>query len=273
MNLKMKERLLSLKNRLIDAWGDLPWVRAAGILGATIAGLIFLNSQLPPALTINLSELGIRRSLPTIIIILYFFLVSIFSGDRLRFEKRLRALEQSFRYDNRGTLFNGSEPNIAFRITTFKGIIGGLSRALGSEKSLETMTATGRIASQDFGRKFPEIYNRSIAVKTARPSWEELTFSGKLNAWADYDSATGWGIVACEVGTDFVNIVITHRHRLFENTDGLTFCYFLAGYCESIVSVIVDNHKSGRYAEHQAATIAKIERGGNYTLRISITLH
>ena len=103
-------------------WIEAPWIRAAGILSAASVGLIYLNLTLPDSIRLDLKNESNSQFVIIFIVIMYFFLVAIFAGDRLRFQKKLRELEQNFRYDNRGTLFNGDQPNIAFRIQTFKGI-------------------------------------------------------------------------------------------------------------------------------------------------------
>jgi hypothetical protein len=270
----MNETLREVKNFFTETWAEAPWIRAAGIIGSTVAGLVFLNSALPEGIAIEFESLDsdVYQLILTSVLVLYFFLVSVFSGDRLRFEKRLRSLEQSFKYDNRGTLYNGKEPNIAFRIATFKGMLEGVSGVIGADKLSEVLTNTGRLASTDFARSLKGIYNSDIATKKAKLDWSELSLSEKLDQWAEYDSSTGWGILACKVQNDSVKVVINHLQGLFDGNGGLMFGYFLAGYSETIISHIIDTHEGGKFNEYSKAVLIKANQSDKYTLELSYQL-
>lgn len=270
----MNEKMRKIKNYINNTWSEAPWIRAAGIIGSTAAGLIFLNSMLPKGIAVELSSLDgdVSQILLISILILYFFLVSVFSGDRLRFEKKLRALEQNFKYDNRGTLYNGKEPNIAFRIATFKGMLEGISGVIGDDKLSETLTNTGRLASNDFARSVKTIYDTDVATRKAKSSWDELALSEKLEQWAEYDSATGWGILACKIQGDSVKVVINHLQDLFDGNGGLMFGHFLAGYSETIISYIVNSHSGGRFNEYCKAELLKTNQSDKYTLELEYQL-
>lgn len=270
----MNEKLREVKNFAYNTWIEAPWIRAAGILGTTTAGLIFLNAMLPQEIAVDLKKLdsGTSQILLTSILVLYFFLVSVFSGDRLRFEQKLRALEQSFRYDNRGTLYNGGEPNIAFRIATFKGILEGMSGIIGVDKLAETLANTGRVASNDFARSLKDIYNSDVATRKAKTTWEELSLNEKLDQWAEYDSSTGWGILACNVNGDNVKVVINHLQELFYGNGGLMFGHFLAGYAETIISLVVNSHSGGKFNEYSKAVLIKTNQSDKYTLELEYQL-
>lgn len=266
----MNEKIREIKNIVYHTWVEAPWVRAAGIIGSTAVGLIFLNTLLPQEIAVNFKDLEpeIYRIVFTSILILYFFLVSVFAGDRLRFEQRLRSLEQSFKYDNRGTLYNGNEPNIAFRIVTFKAMLEGLSNIIGADKLATTLTNTGRLASNDFAMSLKDIYDSDVASRKAKLSWDELSLNDKLDQWAEYDSSTGWGILACNVHGNTVKVVVNHLQDLFIGNGGLMFGYFLAGYAETIISCIVNNHSGGRFNEYSKAILIRINQSDKYTLEL-----
>lgn len=268
----MNEKIIDAKNYVVDAWENAPWVRAAGLLSLTVGGLVFLNSQLPNELAIDITNPEIKKSAPTVFVVLYFFLVSIFSGDRLRFEKRLRLLEQSFKYDNRGTLYNGGEPNIAFRITTFKAIIEGISADVGADKLSDILVSTGRVSGVDFANNLEVIYNKDVAQKKAKKSWNDLTLAHKLDQWAEYDSSTGWGILACTIKSDNVKVVINHLHGLFEGEGGLMFGCFLAGYCETIIGSTIKAHEGGKFDEYTGCKLLNANQSDKYTLELEFAL-
>jgi len=270
----MNERIRDIKNFSYQTWVDAPWIRAAGILGATATGLLFLNTILPAEVAINLASLdsSLNQIYFTSILIMYFFLVAIFAGDRLRFEKKLRALEQNFKYDNRGTLYNGREPNIAFRITTFRGILEGISGAVGATKLADVLTDTGRLASNDFAMSLKEIYDKDVASRKLTSSWDELSLNEKLSQWAEYDSATGWGIIACSVRGDSIKVVINHLQDLFNGNGGLMFGHFLGGYTETIISFIVNNHLGGKFNDYGKAELINTNQSDKYTLELEFIL-
>lgn len=270
----MNERTKEIKNFLYHTWIDAPWIRAAGILGTTAVGLVFLNASLPSEIAINMADIdsSTNQIIYTFVLILYFFLVSVFSGDRLRFERKLRALEQNFKYDNRGTLYNGREPNIAFRIATFKGILEGISGAIGANRLADVLTNTGRLASNDFARSLNEIYDGDVASRKSTSSWNDLSLNEKLSQWAEYDSATGWGILACSVRGDSVKVVINHLQNLFDGNGGLMFGYFLGGYAETIISFIVNNHVGGKFSDYCKAELVNTNQSDKYTLELEFIL-
>ncbi len=268
------ESLMEVKNFFTETWVEAPWIRAAGIIGSTIAGLVFLNSALPDEIAINFESLNsdIYQLILISIVVLYFFLVSIFAGDRLRFEKKLRSLEQSFKYDNRGTLYNGNEPNIAFRIATFNGMLEGILEVIETDKLSDVLKNIGSTASTDFAKSLKDIYNSDIATKKAKLDWSELSLSEKLDQWAEYDSSTGWGILSCKVKNDSVKIVINHLQGLFDGNGGLMFGYFLGGYAEKIISHLINTHKGGKFNEYSKAILIKTNQSDKYTLELSYKL-
>lgn len=270
----MKEQILALKDSLQRAWNDSPWARAVGVMGGTISGLLLLNSSLPGELALDLTALAPKYGQLTLAVlaILFFFLVSVFSGDRLMFEKKLRALEQSFNYDKRGTLYNGREPNIAFRIATFKGMLEGIADVVGVDQLEEALTETGRRAAVDFSKSISAIYSGDVASKRVGYSWSELSLEAKLDAWAEYDSATGWGILTCDSSGESVRVVINHLKGLFEGPGGLMFGHFLAGYAETVISQIVCEHRVGKYCDCGGVQLTSTTQLDRYSVELSYSL-
>ena len=198
-----------------SVWSEAPWVRAAGFVGAASGGLIYLNQHLPADVKVQTSEQSVVAILVAVVVTIYFFLVAVLFGDQLRLQKKLRALEQSFRYDKRGTLYNGSEPNIAFRIATFKGILAGIGTEVGSEELSAALVEAGRVSAKDFAANLPDIFDRDIRSNKGGSSWSSLSFDQKLLEWSDYDSATGWGIFAARPVNGHIKVDVTHFRSLF----------------------------------------------------------
>jgi len=271
----MFKNIKHLIDSISESWEETPWFRAAGILGGTLAGLFALNNSLPSELSMDLSKLDLlaRQYILMAIVVLYFLLVSVFSGDRLRFEKKLRELEQNFKYDKKGTLYNGGEPNIAFRIVTFKGILEGISKSMGADTLSEQLIATGRTAGINFANSLGEIYNEDVASHKIQSDWDKLSFVEKLNQWAEYDSSTGWGVLSCTTKESDVYVVITHLHGLFEGDGGKYFGYFLAGYAETIIAQIIKNHTGGgKISDYADAKLVSVEPDGKNKLSLNFKL-
>lgn len=236
-------------------WGEAPWVRAAGLVSVASAALAFLNLRLPSELSIDFSDPQISSLLVAIVASVYFFLVAVLSGDQTRLQKKLRDQEQSFRYDKRGTLYNGTEPNIAFRVATFKGILEGIASDVGAEEVARAMVNTGRRSAEDFAKNLPSIYKNDLArFKNFKP-WDDLSFDDKLEKWSDYDSATGWGILAPRLVNGHIRVSVTHFRKLYEGEGGTLFGSYLAGYSETVLSHILNGHKLGKYGEYTKAKL------------------
>lgn len=261
----MWEKLKELFDFLKDSWEDAPWIRAAGILGLVLVGLHELNDILPAELAIDLSSIKDTGRIYTLsgIIVLYFFLASIFSGDRLRLEKQLRKNEQNFRYDKKGTLYNGEEPNISFRIATFKGILEGIGSAIEKAKLDELLRDTGRSAGVDFAESLSQIYDNDVASKKLQRLWENLNLAEKLAQWAEYDSSTGWGLLNCELNEKqkTISVVIDHFKGLFDGDGGEFFGQFLGGYAETIISRIVES-TDGKFKDYTKVKLIKASKDG-----------
>ncbi|WP_428409090.1 hypothetical protein [Hyphococcus sp.] len=241
-----------------SVWSEAPWVRAAGFVGAASGGLFYLNQHLPSGIKVQATESSVAAILIAIVVTLYFFLVAVLFGDQVRLQKKLRALEQSFRYDKRGTLYNASEPNIAFRIATFKGILAGIGTEVGKEQLAAALVEAGRASAKDFAANLPNIFDRDIRSNKGGGIWSGLTFEQKLIEWSDYDSATGWGIFAARAVNGHLRVGVTHFRGLFSGDGGLFFGQYLAGYSETVLSEIVRHHKDGRFGDFRGVRLAEI---------------
>ncbi|RMG21752.1 MAG: hypothetical protein D6732_26895 [Methanobacteriota archaeon] len=257
--------------KLKEEWDDFPTIKAAVIVAAGTAGLVTLNNNLPEQLSYSFDEESRVFAFP-ILVTVWALLVAIFSGDRLRFEKKMRLLEQNYKYDHRGTLFNGSQPNIAFRIETFKEILTSMQ-----ENTHEDMSAALKLAGSNAGAGFAEtleaIYNSDVAKWKGHIAWEHLNLPEKLNRWADYDSATGWGIVSVQLNNkNVIKVTCTHYNGLLDGDGGTLFGNFLSGYFESVISHIVKGHTHGTYNDYLSCEIVGSERKSPYTIEFNYKL-
>lgn len=260
----MRDKLIQLYIYLKDSWEDIPWIRAAGFIALTSVGLSALGEALPHHLS-TFAE-SVQETYPGYIlsgiVVLYFYLVSVFSGDKLRLEKQLRRLEQNFRYDNRGTLYNGGQPNIAFRIATFRAMLEGISENIDKDAFSKSLLKTGKMAGGDFANNLRVIYDRDVAETKSKLSWDELNFQQQLEQWAEYDSSTGWGILSCSQKKsqqeDEVIVKIEHLRGLFDGDVGILFSFFLGGYSETIISHILASYKNKKHTKYSEYNCAEL---------------
>jgi hypothetical protein len=190
-----------------------------------------------------------------VILVTYFLLVAVLVHEQLEGERKLRQLEASFRYDKRGTLYNGTQPNIAFRIKTFNEILSNLGTQVGTAKAKSILQRTGELAAQDFAERFPAIYDENVRRFRGGGSWDELDFTQKLEEWLEYDSHTGWGILTKKVDAKTIKISIMHLEKLYQGEGGKLFASFLAGYCQTVLCHILEGH--GGFRDCTSARLSK----------------
>lgn len=249
---------------------DVPWLRAIGPVFSIVGIFVLIIVQLPDAI-LNSDSIPFFWPVMTVaFVFLYLLLVTIYANTALSTERRLRSVEQAFSYDKRGTLWNGGEPNIAFRIKTFNGILEGLNSSMADAELEPALRVAGAEAADDFADSFDEIYDTDVRTKKGGAPWSELRLHQKLQEWAEYDSATGWGIISVEVSGDTITLQLVHFNGLFASEGGRLFGYFVLGYCETVTSSIVRDHDSGRYKD--CTSVESIEepqfRDEGVTLRL-----
>jgi|GEM_PF-7040424 len=251
-----------------------PLVAAGGTLGTLSGVLVFLEST-SPIKFFSAIEQKDPQTILMFIVFLYFLLVAIYSGNKSRIEKELQERAQSFKYDEQGTLYNGSEPNISFRTETFKEILKEISSKTNCFK--EILIGAGQKAGVNFANRLRLIYAKEIAAKRAPSPWCELRLDEQLKEWAKYDRDTGWGKITVKLKNNknatkktnewrnlthkikdtnahTVVVDVTHLEGLFEGEGGEMFGHFLAGYFEKVISYIV-KHASGEYEEYDSVKI------------------
>lgn len=273
--------LIKAKDFYNHTWLEMPWLRAASTVLGTLGVLAYVVPQIFSVFGVDMDEplFGIDFNGPRIaelaigvVLIAYVGLAAIYAGDRLTAERKLRSVEQGFRYDNRGTLYNVHEENIAFRIATFKGILDGIAGEIGSAKLKEVLRDTGRNAARNFAENLPDIYNKDVARRKNNRAWDELLFEEKIQRWTDYDSATGWGILTAKVERSGVRVSVTHLEGLFSDASGTMFGNFLGGYCEVVVTAIARGQTTGRFKECDSAELMDVDTKGERTVEISLQL-
>lgn len=215
---------------------DLPWVRSATITAPLAGAVFYLNDKVPSDLRIDLTQANVYVIFSCAIVAVYLLLVAVLFNAKLITERQLRAAEDGFRYDNRGTLFHGTQSAIAFRVVTFRGMLEGLAASQDPVTARNALFHTGLRASQDFAQRLPELYDTQVHRLKGGSRWVDLSFPEKLAKWSDYDSATGWGIIAARVDQAEITIKVTHYNALFGQP--ALFAWFLAGYCCTVIQSI-----------------------------------
>jgi hypothetical protein len=171
----------------------------------------------------------------------------------------LRAKKAGHEWDHQtGVLYHGKEANISFRIETFLGILEGLEKGIGPVKLQEYLQDAGLIASLDFATGLPEIYDSQVRPKTQSAPWALLSLDDKLAEWADYDSGTGWGSIKAQLSNGKAKVLIRHNKGLFSGASGNHFVHFLAGYCETVLTRIIDEHEDRKHGKFARANLVNI---------------
>lgn len=250
-------RLRRVKTQYDAIVGEVPWLRALGPVFSLVGVFILIVANLPSSAFSPNEFPYFWPAVFSLFIFLYLLLAAVYANDRLRTERQLRQVESGFDYDSRGTLWNGGEPNIAFRITTFKGILAGLNSTLETADLSNAMMEAGRDAASNFAQNFGSIYESDIRSKKGGSQWSNLRLSQKLHEWAEYDSSTGWGILAVRTDQDEITIEVVHLNGLYEGEGGQLYGHFISGYCETVVSQLVDGHTSGQFANCNDVVISK----------------
>jgi hypothetical protein len=226
-------------------WRDIPWIKAGGLCAAIVAGVFILLNAVPPQYTPYLHNQHFQFLFTVVLFVGYFFIVALLLHEQLQTERKLRMAEAAFSYNNRGTLFNGTEPNIAFRIVTFNNVLSEIGNHMGPDKMPQALKSAGEKAASDFAARLGDIYENNIQQPRGGRHWDDLSFNAAIVAWLDYDSSTGWGILTGRIDNKTLRITVHHYQKLYDGTGGQYFGYFLAGYCQTVVTSILNRPSQG----------------------------
>lgn len=258
----MRRILEWFKTAYRTLWADNPWFMATGFVVTPILGFLFVMGQLPEDLRYAPSPQQIPV-LALCIAVGYLLLTSALFANKVRYEREYRRKEGAFKYDKRGTLYNNSEPNMAFHVETFKKLLSGLAERLGDKQTETALTEVGYESCEDFSSRFPRIYDNDRVRGLHTRLWKTLSFKEKLSEWADYESASGWGIFSAEEVDTGIVVNLTHFRGLFDERGGLLFGYYLGGYCQRLLNMIVSTHakgpRPGKYADLQEVQLKSVE--------------
>lgn len=257
----MREIIQQFKFFYRTVWADNPWFMAAGFVAAPILGFLFVMEQLPKEIKYSPSPQQIPI-LALCVAVCYLLLTSALFANKVRYEREYRRKEGAFKYDKRGTLYNNSEPNMAFHVETFKKLLAGLAQRLGDKQTEAALTEVGFESCEDFSYRFPQIYDNDRVRGLHTRLWRTLGFKEKLSEWAEYESASGWGIFSAEEVETGIVVNLTHFKGLFDERGGLLFGYFLGGYCQRLLNMIISTHvggpRPGKYADLQAVDLEEV---------------
>lgn len=255
-------------------WIDWPWIPSAFTVGSLLTGLIIIQKQFFPDLQISVPSGYAERILAiTMVLLVYFFITSIFIFSRLRIERQFRGHEHSFRYDRKGTLFNEGEPNIAIRVTTFKLLLDAFRQKMVEAEYYDTLVDAGRTTPLEFALNIGEIYNRDVSKKAGKKKWEDLSIQEKIDEWHEYDNYTGWGVMVGTVHEASVTITVLHVGGLFDGKGGKLFSFFLAGYCETILSHMLKGHEIGKYADYESVKLVEPFVNADRSVQLEYKFH
>ncbi len=192
-----------------------------------------------------------------IFVLLYASILAVVSRAQVKSERDKRDLEYSFHYDGGGALYNGTQVNIALRISTLKALLGAISKNSGDDVK-EAMRQAGKSAAASFAPDLASIYNDNVQRRHGGKLFEEMYFREKLKSWSDYDTRTGWGSIHQELKSNQLTLHITHYKGLFDDMEGEAFAEFLAVYCEQIVTELLQSDSEGDYATYTSAEIEDV---------------
>jgi len=242
------------------------WLDGVLFVSTVVAFLWLLYEFMPDDLKIQM-DTRYRLAIFLLFAIMFLFVMVVTYRSLFYAERDRRELEESFHYA-RDVLYNGTEPNIAFRIVTFKNMLGGMASKIGKNVIQSTLNDVGRTAAADFASHLPEIYDQNVSLRgLGKKRWQALSFEEQINAWANYDTRTGWG--AIKLNREVIDrqgqiaIKIDHPQNLFDGDAGLYFAHFLAGYCETVLTtLLVELNKhpeiAGKYRNFSRAELVNM---------------
>jgi hypothetical protein len=147
------------------------------------------------------------------------------------------ALGKTFEYDKDGVLWHGTEKAIAFRVTTFLHLLQEVGDKLSEQDARQVLLQAGRVAARDFAEQFgTQIYPAEL--RHGGPAFHHLSRPERLALWSEYDSSTGWGLLAAFEKPGAIDVLVKHP-TLFRGLGGSLFAHYLAGYSETVVNSIL----------------------------------
>lgn len=254
-----------------QVWAESPWFSAIGYVLGPITAIYTIWVKLPSDMRFEIAPNRAPLVLLGIIIV-YLLIVSALLSSRVKSERSFRERERAFRYDNRGTLYNNSEPNMAFHVDTFTFLLSGLSRDLGEDQLRNALVAVGYESCEGFASRFEAIYDADVVRGMHPYRWQSLGFRQKLDEWAEYESRSGWGIFTATEDASGIKVSLTHFKGLFRGDGGLLFGYYLAGYCRRLLDALIKSHNDhpnpGRYADYDGVEIIEIDGDEEFIVRL-----
>jgi hypothetical protein len=220
----------------------------------TIILLYFIYERLPRSIVRPPEVVSGEYFIAICIVAVFLMCLVCVSAYEIHRQIKMRQKDEGMTYDRRGTLFNGREPNIAFRILTFQNILADISKHIEENMVEEAFVQTGKSAAVNFAANMPHIIDSHSPLDRR---WSTLAFRDKLDVWSNYDSATGWGVFSSfqREQERMVVVRVSHYKGLFAGEGGGHFAQFLAGYCETLLTSIVAGHEDGIFHDYSAAKL------------------
>jgi hypothetical protein len=272
VGLRVGSRVHRIKTRIGNIFGYYNiLVAVAAPFATAVAGVFWINENLPRQVAFRIPEVvGGNYFISACIIAAFLLGLTMVSAYVIQNMHLIRQRDQSFNYDKHGTLFNGDVPNVAFRVSTVKMLFSEIARAIDAKERGGAFKAAGRAVGANFAKDLAHIMDQEVLMRT---KWEALSFNTKLDQWALYDSATGWGLLFARwLGRNKVVVRVSHFRQLFEGEGGEWFVFFLSGYCEAVVSQIVEEHNEGSLSDYESAIVLDSKRMGDDIVEFNVEL-
>jgi hypothetical protein len=272
VGLRIGSRFHRIRTRFSNLFGYYNiLVAVAAPFATAVAGLFWINENLPRQIAFRIPEVVSGNYFISACIISAFLLgLTMVSAYVIQNMHLARQREQSFNYDKHGTLFNGDVPNVAFRVSTVKMLFSEIAHSIEIDKRAGAFKAAGSAVGANFAKDLARIMDQEVLSRT---KWEALSFNLKLDQWALYDSATGWGLLFARwEGRRKVIVRVSHFRQLFEGEGGEWFVFFLSGYCEAVLSMIVEQHHEGSLDDYVSAKVLDSRRMGEDMVEFNVEL-
>ena len=184
------------------------------------------TSELPPVVLLDRPALGLG-----LLIFLFVVLIALMSLVGMSYRNSTRTQFET----QAGVLRNGTEPNISFRVETFKALLVPLIGDRSQSDIRQLFLEAGREAGHNFAHEFPtEIY--TALTGQGAGNWAAHSMRARLRLWARYDTETGWGeIQAIMQGHNRIHVEYLHPDLFGGGRASEAVGYFMAGYSETVL--------------------------------------